>query len=97
MSEANSSKKRKTAKQAEQQQIIEGLTQGELIEGAAAAKELLAFVPRDPELDDPECTKCPTPPPIPSYQSLLEPRKLTARERKLFESRHKLVHTGPSI
>ena len=97
MSEANSPKKRKTAKLAEQQQIIEGLTQHELIEGAAAAKELLAFVPRDSKLDDPECTKCPTPPPVPTYQSSLEPRKLTARERKLLESRHKLVHIGLSI
>ena len=98
MSEANSPKKRKTANSAEQQQqIIEGLSQQELIEGAAAAKELLAFVPREPELDEPERSKCPTPPPVSSYQGSLSPRKLTAREHKLLESRHKLVHTGPSI
>ena len=97
MSESNSPKKRKTANSAEQQQIIEGLSQQELIEGAAAAKELLAFVPREPELDDPEVSKCPTPPPVPSYQSSVEPRKLTPRERKLLDSRNQLVHTGPSI
>ena len=98
MSESNSFKKRKTSKQAEQQQLdLEGLTQGELIEGAAATKELLSFVPRDSELDDPEVSKRPTPPPVPSYQSTVEPRKLTPREHKLLQSRNQLVHTGPSI
>ena len=97
MSKANSTKKRKTQQLAEQQQRVEALTQGELYKGAAQARELIAFVPREPELDDPEVSKCPMPPPVPSYQSSVEPRKLTPRERKLLDSRNQLVHTGPSI